>query len=130
MVQALYPPEVVQPDQLQVVHHVRPAFGHQFALSAVDGFEEALEALHAVLRQQRGVQLQHVVLEEVLVDIRVQIRLVTHEFGVPLKAGLAVAQEDGVLCQTLPDLLGLRSTEPQLAVLQQKPEHAYETLVV
>jgi len=82
--QRSHPPEVVEAYQLQVVHHVGPPLGHQLALPAVDGLEEPLEALHAVLRQQRWVQLQNIVLKEVLVDVWVQVRLVAHELRVPV----------------------------------------------
>lgn len=36
---------------------------------------------------------------------------------VPFEAGLAVTEKHCVLSQTLPDLFGLRGTQPQLTVL-------------
>lgn len=36
--------------------------------------------------------------------------------AVPFEAGFTVTQEHGVLSQTLPDLLSLRSTQPQLPI--------------
>ena len=39
----------------------------------------------------------------------------------PFEAGFTVTEEHGVLSQTFPDLLGLGSTQPQLAVFQKKP---------
>ena len=48
------------------------------------------------------------------------IKDVTTHLGEPLEAVLAVARVDGVDGQTQPDLLGLRLTQPQLAVLQEK----------
>lgn len=78
-----HPPEVVQSYEFQIVHHVGPAFGHQLALPAVDSLEEPLEALHAVLCEQRRVQLEDVVLKEVLVNVWVQVWLISHQLGVP-----------------------------------------------
>jgi len=39
----------------------------------------------------------------------------------PFEAGFTITEEHGILGQTLPDLLGLGSAQPQLAVFQQKP---------
>lgn len=47
--------------------------------------------------------------------------------AVPFEAGLAVAEEHGVLGQTLPDLLGLGGAQPQLAVFQQEPGQHKQT---
>lgn len=74
-----HPPEIVQAYKLQVIHHVGPALCYELALSAVDSLEEPLKALHAILRQQRWIQLQNIVLKEVLVDIWIQVWLITHQ---------------------------------------------------
>lgn len=52
-----HPPKVVQAYEFQVIHHVGPALCYQLALPAVDSLEEPLKALHAILREQWGVQL-------------------------------------------------------------------------
>lgn len=49
--------------------------------------------------------------------------------SVPFEAGLSITQEDSVFGQALPDLFGLRSTEPQLAVLQQEPGDNTDTCI-
>ena len=62
-----------QSDELEIVHQVSSPLGDELAFFAVDGLEEAIEALDPVLGHQAGVELQNVVLEEILVDLRIQI---------------------------------------------------------
>lgn len=40
---------------------------------------------------------------------------------IPFEAGLTVTEEDCSLSQTIPNLFGLRSTEPQLAIFKKEP---------
>ena len=49
--------------------------------------------------------------------------------SVPFEAGLSITYEDSVFGQALPDLFGLRSTEPQLAILQQEPGDNTDTYI-
>ena len=58
-------PAVVQPHQLKVVDEGGAPLGDELALLGVDRLEEPLEAADAGFREQGGVQLQQVALEEI-----------------------------------------------------------------
>lgn len=58
---------------------------------------QAVDSLHAVLGQDAGLQLKHIVLEEVLVDLRIQIRLITHQLE-KTKTRLKTAEDTSTKC--------------------------------
>ena len=66
--------------------------------------EEPIVTLDPVLSHQARVQLQDVILEKVLVDFRVEIWFLAHQFCEPFEASLTVLSKDPIFGQAFPDL--------------------------
>jgi hypothetical protein len=91
------PPDIVQANELKIIHQVGPPLGDELVLLAVDGLKEPFKALDTALRHKTRIQLKNVVLEKVSVDFWIEVRLLSHQLGEPLETSLTVLGEHGIL---------------------------------